>query len=1095
MDKLVSERCLNERVCKLIYENIVDYILKKGIPPRRGTERAKEHLLTFLKGQAANASPAGFSVPDVFSNEYFRQGPNHVSELSLNAMDIFFLYNRLHQQALELVDEEDQEMARVMLHTSRKVRGTYYTPYSVASYIVRECIGNYIDHSQGDLEGEPTILEPCVGTGVFVVALADVLLDKLSPFFQRNRQLIRQLIENRLYCADIDKSAIEFLKAYLPFHLRHYFNFDVDTSCFEQHVSLGNSLMTPPSISPKRGDFDVIFFNPPYELLKPNESEFKSADGRVVTDAFLRHKESTATLKARLRESGFYEHSLQGMLNLYKLFIELATDTLSSERANIGFIVPLTLLGDYQCKDLRKHILSKHRINSVVMIPEKNSFFEKITQAFCIVNITKNNTTSEISIKTDVSDDKDLFLNTPCKIDIATLKHLSRNEVIVPLNGTDIEIIEKISMFKKLGELKNHFINARGEIDLTKYKTKINSEWAKAPLVRGDSIGMYRDSSEIGISDNIDRLDNREFIEESFSEGSKLSHCLSRRIACQQISNLKSLRRLKFSMIREGIYLGNSCNYIIIRNPDAMERDFGISYESLICLLNSSFHNWRFKVTSTNNHISNNELDDLAIPFDKKLRWLYENLKNLYMKYKNGYMGLNELATHVDANVFLLFGLDALKLSHVLKAEGKSQAYIEYIIRINSALPEAIVCNHVTSKLSDLDMKMVTSIPPGGNWKDIPKNVPSRRLEQIRKSGARTTLYGRLRRDMPSFTISTYFNRPGNGTYIHPDYYDEGKVESFAQNRMISLREAARFQSFKDDFVFCGSKASILKQIGNAVPPILGFHIARKLISSLSIKEPRVIDLFCGAGGLSHGFREAGCKIMLGLDNFADALSTYHRNTPEAEIIDGDITEEEIKESLYGRVGGLSAEIIVGGPPCQGYSHAGWRIIDDPRNLLFKEFVQILEKKQPQFFVMENVEGILTINSGSTYTSIIQCFKEIGYQVVGRTLNSAEYGVPQRRKRVFIIGSKKGLGEDIFPPPCFRLQNSVAFDKRLFDNPIPIAVTAEEAISDLPFIRDGLGEDMVHATFPLGLTEYQAYMKGLVDFDTFYEKRRNRLLG
>ena len=1095
MDKLVSERCLNEQLCKQVYESIIDHILKKGVQPRKGVEQFKDQLLAFLKNQAASPSPSDFSVTDIFSDNNFLEGPNHVSGHSLNAMDIFFLYNRLHQEALELVDEEDQEVARQTLHNSRKVRGTYYTPYSVASYIVRECIWNYVERNQRGLEGEATFLEPCVGTGMFVIALADILLDSSSPLYQRNHRLIRELFEKRLYCADIDRSATEFLKAYLPFHLRRYFDFGFDTKSFEQHVFPINSLMTPPSLSTKYGDFDVIFFNPPYELLKPNTSEFRSADGRVATDAFLKHKESTAAMKAVLKGSGFYDHSLQGMLNLYKLFIELATKTLSSDRANIGFIVPLTFLGDYQCKDLRKHILSEHCINSVVMIPEKNSFFEGITQAFCIVNITKNRMTSEISMKTDISDEKGLFLKKPCSINITTLEHLSKNEVIVPLSGADIEIIEKISTFKKLGELGEYFLNLRGEIDLTKYKTKINSVSASAPLVRGDSIGLFRDSSEICANDGIDHLDNGEFVKESFNEDSKLSHCLSRRIACQQISNLKSSRRLKFSMIREGVYLGNSCNYIIIRHPESVERDYGITYESLICLLNSSFHNWRFKITSTNNHISNNELDDLTIPLDKELRWLFENLKNLYMKYKNGYLALTELEPHVDAHVFLILGLDADKLSHVLEAEGKAQSYIDYVIKIKSALPGAIVHNHVTSKLSDLDMKMVTSVPPGGNWRDIPRSVPSRRLDQIRKSGARTTLYGRLRRDMPSFTISTYFNRPGNGTYIHPDYYDESKVESFAQNRMISLREAARFQAFKDNFIFNGSKASILKQIGNAVPPLLGFHIARKLISSLGTKSPRIIDLFCGAGGLSHGFREAGCKIVLGLDNFSDALSTYHRNTPEAEIINGDITKEEIKESLYERVKELGAEIIVGGPPCQGYSHAGWRMTDDPRNLLFKEFVQILEKKGPQLFVMENVEGILTINSGRTYSSIIQCFKEIGYHVVGKTLNAAEYGVPQRRKRVFIIGSRKDIGEDIFPSPYFRLKNDrVGHDKGLFDNPIPIAVTAEEAISDLPFIREGLGEDDVHSVFPLGLTEYQSYMRGLVEFDTFYEKRKRRLL-
>ena len=109
-----------------------------------------------------------------------------------------------------------------------------------------------------------------------------------------------------------------------------------------------------------------------------------------------------------------------------------------------------------------------------------------------------------------------------------------------------------------------------------------------------------------------------------------------------------------------------------------------------------------------------------------------------------------------------------------------------------------MVYNHTTYSLSKNDLRMVKSIPPGGNWKNIPLDIPSKRLEQIRVSGGRTTLYGRLSFEKPSYTITTYFNRPGNGTYIHPIH-----------DRVISAREAARFQSFPDNYIFKGSKGSL----------------------------------------------------------------------------------------------------------------------------------------------------------------------------------------------------------------------------------------------------------------------------------------------
>ena len=118
--------------------------------------------------------------------------------------------------------------------------------------------------------------------------------------------------------------------------------------------------------------------------------------------------------------------------------------------------------------------------------------------------------------------------------------------------------------------------------------------------------------------------------------------------------------------------------------------------------------------------------------------------------------------------------------------------------------------NHISPRLSNLEWEMSKHIPAGGNWQNIPVHIPSKRLEQIRKSGGRTTYYGRLLYDKPCFTITTYFNRLGNSSNLHPE-----------QQRMISIREGARLQSFKDDFIFYGTKTSQYKQIGNAVPPLL----------------------------------------------------------------------------------------------------------------------------------------------------------------------------------------------------------------------------------------------------------------------------------
>lgn len=172
------------------------------------------------------------------------------------------------------------------------------------------------------------------------------------------------------------------------------------------------------------------------------------------------------------------------------------------------------------------------------------------------------------------------------------------------------------------------------------------------------------------------------------------------------------------------------------------------------------------------------------------------------------------------------------------------------------------VLNHYSAPLSELDRRIVQSVPPGGNWRDVPEDVPSQRLDQIRASagrgeGSRSTYYGRLRGDRPSYTISTYYHRPGNGCTIHP-----------RTHRMLSDREAARLQTFPDRVVFHGPARARQAQIGNAVPPLLGAQLTAHLDPTLTV------DLFSGAGGLSLGAELAGHRLVAAVDNDVHALST-----------------------------------------------------------------------------------------------------------------------------------------------------------------------------------------------------------------------------
>ena len=169
-----------------------------------------------------------------------------------------------------------------------------------------------------------------------------------------------------------------------------------------------------------------------------------------------------------------------------------------------------------------------------------------------------------------------------------------------------------------------------------------------------------------------------------------------------------------------------------------------------------------------------------------------------------------------------------------------------------------------------------------------------------------------------------------------------------------------------------------------------------------------VIDLFCGAGGLSLGFKLAGFNIIGGVDFNKDAIETFKNNFKNSKTICGDIsliTNEEILE-LYGN----NTDVIIGGPPCQGFS-AGNRqqIENDPRNKLFFEFIRFVRVLQPKVVVIENVRQILTKDNGFAKNKIFEILNELDYIVDVKVLDASEHNVPQKRKRAIFIGVKKEI--------------------------------------------------------------------------------------
>jgi DNA (cytosine-5)-methyltransferase 1 len=227
-------------------------------------------------------------------------------------------------------------------------------------------------------------------------------------------------------------------------------------------------------------------------------------------------------------------------------------------------------------------------------------------------------------------------------------------------------------------------------------------------------------------------------------------------------------------------------------------------------------------------------------------------------------------------------------------------------------------------------------------------------------------------------------------------------------------------------------------------------------------QQPTVIDMFCGCGGLSKGFLDAGYKILLGIDNDKPSLETYSNNFVDAVAAQIDLFDVDFTKQIKKIIGTQKVDVIVGGPPCQGFSLTGTRNFDDKRNRLYLAVFDAVKALMPQAFVIENVKGMKTLYGGTVKDEIVKRFTSLGYAVAEpRILSSADYGVPQIRERLFFVGIRKNLGTFEFP--------SFTHTKNTY-------ITCEEALSDLPSRDAEFGEE-VDRYESLPKSKYQKSMR------------------
>lgn len=453
--------------------------------------------------------------------------------------------------------------------------GAVYTQEQIAYDIVYRTLANVKIENPSQIK----ILDFATGTGRFYKQVV-ICLNQIFGLSKEDSIL------NNIYAVDVDPIALNVCRINA---ISQIGNLDTNKAAIvASHIVLKNALMKEDlfenemAISQK--DLDGLFFNgfhaivsnPPYLVLKPNKNKMDAATVENINN-----------MAKYFRNSSYYKYSIEGMLNLYQLSLEAMLGMLQNG-GEMGIICPSTLFADISASSLRKYLLSKNNVSYIRFFTEDDPLFDNVTQATCIFHLTKGGSTNIIDI---VQGGKEY------KISLEDVKQVFKSNWEIPsIEKVEWDILKKLLTFPLL-KTQSFIRNKRGELDLSLFRDYITLEPTNLRLVRGNML------SGDSINDVNHEYVKPEFLDKKSSDYMTNDHG-KKRLVCQQISNQLQNVRLKFVECQKNDVLGNSCNYITV-SEELIPR--------MKVLLNSALLNWRFKVTSSNNHINNYELDELPI--------------------------------------------------------------------------------------------------------------------------------------------------------------------------------------------------------------------------------------------------------------------------------------------------------------------------------------------------------------------------------------------------------------------------------------------------------------------------------------------------
>lgn len=899
-----------------------------------------------------------------------------------------------------------------------KILGRFYTDSDIAASMMRVLSQYYVYDT---FSSELRIIDPFCGDGRLIISL-------LSELRKSKRILSKRL---RISIWDIDINAVNTAKCEIAqFCESAGLKYELDArqaDAFVEYYAV-------------QGKYDICVTNPPWSLLKPQKL-FSKSNGE---EAMVGYRNAIEQYDSYMKEAFTISQPSSKFgkwgTNLARCGTEVALRLIKSN-GFCGIVSPASLLNDQVSNKLRSWIFENYKVINVSYYPAELKLYGSADISSITIVVKGGETDQSLSVR--IYSDKNSYKEK--KIEKAVFEYIKRTGFCIPLK-TGIEAIP-IMMYLEQLPSTDEFCAATGlsftrELDETRVKEKLLPT-GKIEFAKGYMVDRYSFTSDQLF------LNEEMVIPPPSSSKSK--------VVWRDVSRDSQVRRIKATLLPPGFICGNSLG-VVYGDEAAI-----FSLKMLLAIMNSMIFEYQARSMLVSNHVSAGIVKQIRVPRPS----VDMDIIELVDKQLAG----EDVEDAIELAVAHLYNLSADEYEIILdsfKLEQEKRANIvrQYREKSQDGEKKSMIFNHYASSLSELDMQVIKCVPPGGNWKNIPESVPSQRLAQIRESykagkGSRSTYYGRLRPDMPAYTINTYFNRPGNGCHMHYD-----------QDRTISQREAARFQSFPDSFEFIGSLGAINNQIGNAVPPLLAYQIAKNIPF-----EGQFVDLFCGAGGLALGFIWAGWTPIIGNDIDNYAVETHKRNLG-GEAVVGDINSQEVHDAIVdAAVAAKKANpniplFVLGGPPCQGFSTANTRRgAEDMRNWLFKSYASIVKAIKPDGFVFENVRGILNLDKGQFFEMIKAELKECVAEIKVNQVSAANFGVPQRRDRVIIIGGDADLVQGF----SMKEISCVPKDGQL--SLLPSVIGVEDAIGDLPPLQPGEDGSQYNYRFPAA-NLYQKFMRG-----------------